>query len=196
MAIIGYARVSTLEQNLNLQIDSLKLMGADKIFTDKVSSGSDKRPGLARLLSQLREGDTIVVWRLDRLARNLKQLLDLVQRFQEMRVSFKSITEAIDSTTAQGKLFLSVFGALAEFEKNLIRERTMAGLKSARARGRIGGRPTVLNSEKIKEVHRLFHKKRLHSEEVARVVGISRSSVYAALKTTASIRTPFMDKSL
>ena len=182
MAIIGYARVSTLEQNLNLQIDSLKLMGAGAIFTDKVSSSADRRPGLARMLSQMREGDTVVVWRLDRLARNLKQLLDLVQRFQELRVSFKSITEAIDSTTAQGRLFLSVFGALAEFERNLIRERTMAGLQSARSRGRVGGRPTVLSGEKIKEVHRLFHKKRLHSEEVARVVGISRSSVYAALK--------------
>lgn len=182
MAIIGYARVSTLEQNLNLQIDSLRLMGADKIFSDKVSGSSDKRPGLAKLLSQLQNGDTVVVWRLDRLARNLKQLLELVQRFGEMKVSFKSITEAIDSTTAQGKLFLSVFGALAEFEKSLTRERTMAGLASARKRGRIGGRPTVLSSEKINEVHRLFHKKNLHSEEVARVVGISRSSVYAALK--------------
>lgn len=158
-------------------------MGAGAIFTDKVSSSADRRPGLARMLSQINEGDTVVVWRLDRLARNLRQLLDLVQRFQELRVSFKSITEAIDSTTAQGRLFLSVFGALAEFERNLIRERTMAGLQSARKRGRVGGRPTVLSSEKIKEVHRLFHKKRLHSEEVARVVGISRSSVYAALKT-------------
>lgn len=182
MTIIGYARVSKLEQNLNLQIDSLKLMGTEKIFTDKVSSVADKRPGLAGLLSRLHSGDTVIVWRLDRLARNLKQLLELIQRFDELGVSFKSVTEAIDTTTAQGKLFLSVFGALAEFERNLIRERTLAGLKAARVRGRVGGRPTVLNPQKIKEVHRLFHKKRLHAEEVARVVGVSRSSVYAALK--------------
>jgi DNA invertase Pin-like site-specific DNA recombinase len=185
--IIGYARVSTLEQNLNLQMDSLKLMGTQKIFTDKVSSAADSRPGLAKLLSHMKAGDTVVVWRLDRLARNLRQLLDLVARFEEHKVKFKSITEAIDTATPPGRLFLSVFGALAEFERNLIRERTVAGLKSARARGKVGGRPSVLNVEKVKEIHRLFHRKKLEAGEVAQIVGVSRSSVYSALKLAPSI---------
>ncbi len=181
--IYGYARVSTHEQSLDLQTDSLKMMGATKIFTDTISGSTDKRPGLARMLSHLERGDTVIVWRLDRLGRNLKNLLELVTRFQEMGVLFKSVNEAVDTTTPQGKLFLSVFGALAEFERNLIRERTMAGLRAARARGRCGGRPSVMSPERIKKIHQLFHKKNLHVEEVARVVGISRSSVYTALKS-------------
>ncbi len=119
--IIGYARVSTLEQNLNLQMDSLKLMGATKIFTDKISSAADTRPGLAKLLSQMNTGDTVVVWRLDRLARNLRQLLDLVARFEESKVKFESITEAIDTATPPGRLFLSAFGALAAVSNTQLR---------------------------------------------------------------------------
>src|SRR6266704_1041561 len=143
--LIGYARVSTNEQNLDLQRDALRKAGvtAKHIFTDKITGTKEERPGLTEALSHLREGDTLVVWRLDRLGRSLKHLIETVTALKQQGIAFKSITENIDTATATGQLVFHIFGALAEFERNLIRERTIAGLESARARGRLGGRPEV-----------------------------------------------------
>src|SRR5664280_2379752 len=139
--LIGYARVSTDDQNADLQKDALKKAGCIKVFTDKASGSLASRPQLDRMLDQLRPGDVVVVWRLDRLGRSLKNLIALVEGLAEREVGFRSLSESIDTTTANGKLFFSLMGALAEFERDLIRERTMAGLAAARARGRVGGRP-------------------------------------------------------
>jgi len=141
--LIGYARVSTNEQNLDLQRDALLKAGvtAKDIYTDKITGVKAERPGLTTALSHLREGDTLVVWRLDRLGRSLKHLIETVTTLKERGVSFKSLTENIDTSTATGNLVFQIFGALAEFERNLIKERTVAGLDAARARGRKGGRP-------------------------------------------------------
>jgi DNA invertase Pin-like site-specific DNA recombinase len=136
--LIGYARVSTLEQDVALQIDELKNAGCDRIFRDKVSGTKTERPGLQEALDFLRKGDSLVVWRLDRLGRSLRHLIDTVSALEERGIGFRSLQEAIDTTTSGGRLIFHIFGALAEFERNLIRERTMAGLRAARARGRMG----------------------------------------------------------
>src|SRR5215217_6283659 len=138
---IGYARVSTHEQTLDLQRDALLKAGCEKIFTDTVSGTKAERKGLSEALSHLREGDTLVVWRLDRLGRSLRHLIDTITAIDERGVGFKSLTENIDTTTSGGKLVFHIFGALAEFEREIIRERTQAGLASARSRGKVGGRP-------------------------------------------------------
>src|SRR5919205_4640522 len=137
--LIGYARVSTHDQTLNLQLDCLKQAGCTRIFEDHISGTKAERPGLQNALSHLRAGDTLVVWRLDRLGRSLRHLIDTVTDLQERGIGFKSLTESIDTTTSGGKLVFHIFGALAEFEREIIRERTNAGLASARARGRRGG---------------------------------------------------------
>ena len=141
--LIGYARVSTNEQNLDLQRDALLNAGVSPkdIYTDKVTGVKADRPGLTQAISHLRSGDTLVVWRLDRLGRSLKHLIETVTTLKEQGISFKSLTENIDTSTATGTLVFQIFGALAEFERNLIKERTVAGLNAARARGRTGGRP-------------------------------------------------------
>src|SRR5262245_40582214 len=138
--LVGYARVSTQDQTLDLQKDALHKVGCSRIFTDMASGAQVDRPGLEEALAFMREGDTLVVWRLDRLGRSLKHLLETVARLEEHKVGFKSLTENIDTTTSGGRLIFHVFGALAEFERELIRERTRAGLAAARARGRLGGR--------------------------------------------------------
>ena len=138
---VGYARVSTLDQNPELQLDALKAAGCKKIFVEKVSSSKEARPQLAAALEHLRSGDTLVVWKLDRLARSMKQLLETVDTLKGRGVGFQALTEAIDTTSAAGELFFHIFGALAQFERSIIRERTKAGLKAALARGRKGGRP-------------------------------------------------------
>src|SRR3954471_525983 len=141
---IGYARVSTFEQILDLQRDALNAAKCDRIFTDIMSGSRGDRPGLEQALDYLREDDVLVVWRLDRLGRSLKYLIELITQLDERGIGFKSLTEQIDTTTSGGKLILHVFGALAEFERDVIRERTRAGLAAARARGRMGGRPKKL----------------------------------------------------
>src|SRR5215212_3348922 len=149
---IGYARVSTTEQTLVLQEDALKKSGCDKIFTDTASGSIADRRGLEEAISQLRTGDIFVVWRLDRLGRSLRHLIETITHLHEQGVGFKSLTEQIDTTTSGGKLIFHVFGALAEFERDLIRERTLAGLAAARTRGRRGGRPrspAVADARKI-----------------------------------------------
>src|SRR5687767_10100234 len=137
--LIGYARVSTADQTLNLQHDALTKAGGKKIFTDTASGAKQERKGLNEALSQMREGDTLVVWRLDRLGRSLKHLIDTIAHLDSQGIGFKSLTENIDTTTSGGKLIFHIFGALAEFERNLIKERTNAGLHAARTRGIKGG---------------------------------------------------------
>src|ERR671918_356382 len=145
---IGYARVSTQDQTLNLQKDALKKLGCNKIFTDTASGTKEERKGLEDALNYVREGDTLVVWRLDRLGRSLKHLIETISQLDTRKIGFKSLTENIDTTTSGGKLIFHIFGALAEFERNLIRERTTAGLLAARARGKKGGRPKALTTDK------------------------------------------------
>src|SRR5215210_7981835 len=147
--LVGYARVSTYEQNLDLQLDALKNAGCDQSFKDIVSGTKDEREGLFQALQYVRSGDTIVVWRLDRLGRSLPHLIETIRELASRGIGFRSLTESIDTTTPNGKLVFHLFGALAEFERDLIRERSLAGLAAARARGRKGGRPrtTSLNDE-------------------------------------------------
>src|SRR5689334_2244377 len=143
MHLIGYARVSTSEQNLGLQLDALKEAGCRRVFEETASGGAKARPRLREALEFLRPGDTLVVWKLDRLARSLQQLIETIEELHKRGCGFRSLTEAIDTTTAGGRLIFHIFGALAEFERGIIRERTLAGLEAARARGRKGGRPKL-----------------------------------------------------
>jgi DNA invertase Pin-like site-specific DNA recombinase len=185
---LGYARVSTEEQNADLQHDALKATGCVKVFTDRASGSLDRRPQLDRLLDQLRPGDTVVVWRLDRLGRSLKHLIQLIEDLAEKGVGFKSLTEGMDTTTSGGKLVFSIFGALAGFERSLIRERTVAGLAAARARGRVGGRPPVMTAEKIKVARQLYDAQELTVEEIAKTIGVSRKTVYRHLTKVEVLR--------
>src|SRR3989440_3679844 len=149
---IGYARVSTQDQTLNLQRDALEKIGCSKIFTDTASGAKAERKGLEEALEYVREGDTLVVWRLDRLGRSLKHLIETITKLNNRKIGFKSSTENIDTTTSGGKLVFHIFGALAEFERDIIRERTNAGLRAARARGRLGGRPKAASLNTLKKV--------------------------------------------
>lgn len=181
---IGYARVSTGEQTLNLQLDALKTADCGKVYQETASGAKADRPVLDEVLSYLREGDTLVVWRLDRLGRSLDHLIDVVSGLAERGIGFKSLTEQIDTTTPGGKLIFHVFGALAEFERDLIRERTQAGLAAARARGRVGGRPKKLTDAKQLELARtLYQSDQTDVETICRTLGISRATLYRALKS-------------
>lgn len=175
---IGYARVSTLEQNLDLQLDALQKAGCKKIITDEVSGSVADRPGLAKLKETLREGDTVVVWRLDRLGRSLKHLIEWINELKAMGVGFESLQESINTTTSTGQLIFHIFGALAEFERNLIRERTKAGLESARARGRLGGRPKQLEPSKRQLVAKLYESREHTIQEICKLMGISKPTLY------------------
>jgi DNA invertase Pin-like site-specific DNA recombinase len=146
--LIGYARVSTTDQTLDLQKDALEKAGCSRIFKDTASGAKAERIGLHEAMSHLREGDTLVVWRLDRLGRSLKHLIETIIGLNNRKIGFRSITESIDTTTSGGKLVFHIFGALAEFERDIIKDRTQAGLNAARARGRKGGRPKALTSRK------------------------------------------------
>lgn len=179
---VGYARVSTHEQNLSLQIDELKKSGCTEIFTDKISGAKSDRPGLQKALDFLREGDSLVVWRLDRLGRSLKHLIEVISLFEERKIGFSSLQESIDTTTSGGKLIFHIFGALAEFERNLIRERTNAGLAAARARGRNGGRPRALNGKKIQLAKNLYESRKHQVSEICETLSISKSTLYNYLK--------------
>ena len=180
---VGYARVSTGDQNFDLQRDALLAAGCDesKIFTDKLSGAKDDRPGLAQALAYVRAGDTLVVWRLDRLGRSLSHLIGVTAALEQRGVGFKSLQEGIDTTTSGGKLVFHIFGALAEFERSLVRERTNAGLKAARARGRQGGRPKKLDVRKLAVAESLLKDPQLTVREVAEQVGIARSTLYTYL---------------
>ena len=178
---IGYARISTEDQNLDLQIDALKKAGCGKIIKDKISGAKSKRPGLTQLFELIREDDTVVVWRLDRLGRSLKDLIETINKFDDQKVGFLSITENIDTTTPTGKLIYHIFGAFSEFERNLIRERTQAGLKAARARGRLGGRPTKLSCEKVNLLNKLYNDREQTVKEICNLFEISRPTLYKYL---------------
>ena len=184
--LIGYARVSTHDQNLDLQKDALEKAGCEKIFVEKASGKSSDRPELERTMEMLRIGDTLVVWRLDRLGRSLKHLIEMVTKLEERKIGFRSLTESIDTTTAGGRLIFHIFGALAEFERNLIQERTQAGLAAARARGRIGGRPPALDDEQRKMAIKLYNSKEHSVGEICRTMGISRPTLYNYLRKANS----------
>jgi DNA invertase Pin-like site-specific DNA recombinase len=181
---LGYIRVSTTDQNPQLQRDALDQAGCDRIFIDHASGKTEARPGLGALLEQLRPGDTVIIWRLDRLGRSLRHLIDIAADIDRRGVALVSLRENLDTSTPGGRLIFHVFGALAEFERDLIRERTAAGLAAARARGRRGGRPTVWTPAKLATA-RAMHASGQHDiATIARVLGVSRASVYRALATT------------
>lgn len=180
--LIGYSRVSTDEQSLNSQVDKLKEVGCERIFTDVISSRKEKRPGLQELLKFARTNDIIVVSKLDRLSRSLKEIISLFEIFKNKELGFKSLSENIDTTTSTGKLIFYISAIFAEFERDLISERTKAGLKAARARGRIGGRPTVLDADTV-QLAQFLHRNTDNSiTSICKRLGISKASLYKALK--------------
>lgn len=179
--LIGYARVSTDDQNLDLQRDALTQGGCHKIYEDRESGAKAERPGLITTLEVLREGDTLVVWRLDRLGRTLKDLIALAEKLESRRIGFKSLKENIDTTTSGGKLVFHLFGALAEFERNLIRERTQAGLSAARARGRLGGRPKALDPATRQLAIRLYRERQHSIDDICKMMRISKPTLYSYL---------------
>ena len=188
MSLIGYARVSTAEQDLALQLDALQAAGTTRIFEDRgVSGAKTERPGLTAALSFLREGDTLVVWKLDRLGRSMTHLLHTVTDLESRGVGFRSLTENVDTTPPTGRLVFHIFGALGQFERDLIRERTNAGLTAAAARGRKGGRPIAATPEKIARARQLVASGFTVREAAARVK-VGKSALYAALQADPATR--------
>ncbi|MDH5728790.1 MAG: recombinase family protein [Gammaproteobacteria bacterium] len=180
---IGYGRVSTHEQNLDLQNDALVQAGCEKIFSDTITGTSKSRPGLDDARSHLRAGDTLIVWRLDRLGRSLKDLIEWITWFEDHGIGFISLQENMDTTTSTGKLVFHIFGAIAEFERNLIRERTQAGLAAARARGKKGGRKKALDDKQQRAVVELYNAGKHSATEICEMYGISRPTLYSYLKS-------------
>lgn len=178
MSLIGYARVSTLDQTPDLQLDALKLAGCSRVFVETASGADADRAQLAAALNYLREGDTLVVWKLDRLARSISQLIGTIDRLTIVGCGFKSMTELIDTTTPTGKLVFHIFGALTEFERNIIRERTLAGLAAAKARGRKGGRPRALSDQDLTAATAMIRDGKLTIKEIARQLGVSDATLY------------------
>lgn len=179
--LIGYARISTTDQSLDLQKDALAQAGCIKVFEDVASGAKASREGLDQALKYLRDGDTLVVWRLDRLGRSLRHLVELVAKLHERSIGFRSLQENIDTSTASGKLFLHVFGALAEFERELVRERTKAGLHAAALRGRKGGRPRLMDKTKVQLARALHKEKAISVSEICRTLGVSKGTLYRNL---------------
>lgn len=179
--LVGYARVSTLDQNLDLQLHALKKVGCIKIFTDSASGSKKDRRGLKEVMEYLRPNDILIVWRLDRLGRSLKDLIEIIAELNERNIGFRSIQDAIDTTTSTGKFFFHVTGAFAELERNLIRERTMAGLKAARARGKLGGRPKTIPKSKFELAKKLYDEKEKTVQEICDDLGFSRARFYQYL---------------
>lgn len=180
--IIGYARVSTQDQSPGYQVDALEKAGCEQIFQEKITGKLRERPELSQCLRMLRKGDTLVVWKLDRLARSLKDLVEIIQELKEREISFKSLTESIDTSSSGGRLVLHIFGALAEFEHNLIRERTIAGLEAARARGRKGGRKPSMSDSDIRKAAAMLLDPTMTKKEVATHFNVSRTTLNASLK--------------
>ncbi len=179
--LLGYARVSTVAQDAALQHDALQAAGCARVFCDTASGSLDERPELARALDHLRAGDTLVVWRLDRLGRSLRHLVDTVASLADRAVGFRSLQESIDTTTPGGKLVFHLFAALAEFERDLIRERTHAGLAAARARGRHGGRPKVMSADKLALAREMYDSRQHTVAQIASLLGVSRATIYRHL---------------
>ncbi len=187
--LIGYARVSTQDQTLDLQTDALTQAGCEKIFTDTMSGAKAERPGLQDAIHHLRAGDTLVVWRLDRLGRTLKHLIATVTELSDQTIGFMSLQEHIDTTTSGGKLIFHIFGALAEFEREIIRERTNAGLQAARARGRLGGRPKTqsLDPKKMALAKTLHADQKMPVSEICAQLHIGKSTLYRYLRDERAI---------
>ena len=181
MMLVGYARVSTQDQNPRLQLEALRAAGCENVFTEKASGAQRERPQLKAAVAYMREGDTLVVWKLDLLARSLKQLIETIEDLEVMGIGFRSLTEAIDTTTAGGRLVFQIFGALAEFERQVIRERTMAGLAAARAMGKKGGRPPALSPKDLAAAKALLKDPAITVEEVARRLRVGPSTLYRHL---------------
>lgn len=178
--LYGYARVSTADQNAQAQSDELTAAGCSRVWIDTASGATTSRPQLDDLLANLRPGDTLVVWRLDRLGRSLRHLLETVEQLADRNIGFRSLTEDLDTTTAGGRLIFSIFGAVAEFERSLIRERTQIGLSAARARGRTGGRPPIMTPAKVRQAKRM-RDNGIHMTEIAEVLGVGRTTLYRHL---------------
>jgi DNA invertase Pin-like site-specific DNA recombinase len=181
----GYARISTHEQNADMQIDQLQQAGCDEIFCDTASGTKTIRPALEQLLGKIRPGDVIVIWKLDRLGRSLRHLIELVNQLMEKNVGLKSLQDPVDTTSAQGRLIFNLFASLAEFERDLIVERTQAGLAAARARGRTGGRPQGLTDaaqRKAIAAEALYTRGELSVNAIAENLGISKVTLYRYLK--------------
>lgn len=175
---IGYARVSTQEQELSLQLDALHQAGCEKIFTEKASGAQRDRPQLKAALDYLRAGDTLVVWKLDRLARSLRQLIDTVEELNARQIGLLSLTESINTATPGGTLIFHLFGALAQFERAVIRERTNAGLAAARARGKVGGRPPALKAASLTAAKALLRDPAITVDQAAKTLGVSPATLY------------------
>ncbi len=179
--LIGYARVSTADQNLDLQHDALAAAGCEKVFEDKASGARDDRPGLRDALSHCRPGDVIVVYKLDRLGRTMRGLVELVADLAQRKIEFRSLSDGIDTTTTMGRFTFHLLGAIAEMERDLIRERTNAGLAAARARGRKGGRKAILTAKKLDAARALLQDRNRSVGEVAKQLGVGRTTLYRAL---------------
>jgi DNA invertase Pin-like site-specific DNA recombinase len=183
--IIGYARVSTRDQNLDLQLDALQKEKCDKIYKEIISGAKSERPILQEMLNQIRPGDVIVIWKLDRLGRSLRNLVDIVGQLINQGVGLKSLHDNIDTTTPQGRLTFNIFASLAEFERDLISERTKAGLESARARGRLGGKPKGLSKEAESTAcaaETLYKEGKLSVNQIAKQLGIAKNTLYKYLR--------------
>lgn len=182
---VGYARVSTRDQTVALQVDALKAVGCGKVYTEVISGAATERPILAKLLDEVRPGDIVVVWKLDRLGRSLKHLVETVNLLLQQDVGIKSLNDPIDTTTPQGRLVFNLFASLAEFERDVIRERTQAGLSAARARGRTGGRPKGLPQQAQATAcaaETLYREGKLSAQQIAEHLHISKSTLYAYLR--------------
>ena len=194
--LIGYARVSKTEQHLELQLDALNKAGCEQIFTDKITGSKIERKGLEEALSHLRKGDTLVVWRLDRLGRSLKHLIETLTGLREKEIEFKSLTENIDTSTPTGVLMFHFIGALAEFERNLIRERTNAGLEAARARGHFGGRRKVGETETKRMARKLYEDKSISIKDICKSLRISKATLYRYVHANRSVQKKIEGKDL
>ena len=182
---IGYARVSTKEQSFNLQVDALEKAGCEKVYTEAASGARAERPVLDELLRNLRPGDVLVIWKLDRLGRSLKHLVELVGILMDKSVGLQSLSDPVDTTTPHGRLTFNLFASLAEFERDVIRERTQAGLTAARARGRKGGRPKGISPEAeatAMAAETLYREQKLTTQQIASRLHISKSTLYAYLR--------------
>lgn len=175
--IFGYARASTKEQNLNAQLDALKKAGCEEIFQEKVSGAVRERPELKRMIEKLRKGDTVIVYKLDRISRSTKHLIELTELFEQKEVNFISIVDNIDTNSAMGRFFFRLMASIAELEKDIVSERTKAGLEAARARGKKGGRPK-LDEKKIKTALKMYDSKQYSIAEITKTVGISAPTLY------------------
>jgi DNA invertase Pin-like site-specific DNA recombinase len=187
--LVVYARVSTRDQNYELQLDALEAAGCTKIFEEKLSGAQRDRPELKAALDYVRSGDSLAVWKLDRLARSLKQLIETVEMLSEREIGFRSLTENIDTTSSGGRLIFHIFGALAEFERSIIRERTTAGLVAARARGRVGGRPPALSENDLRVAQALLKDGQLTVAEIAERLRVAPSTLYKHLPRPRSSTT-------